>query len=223
MAIALDELRDEAREHGWATARATLIEVRSAAAGLKWVEVPFRSDDDPVTELKSVQQEDARPNSISAVHGLGRQPLHTDGAHLQRPPEVVILMSTAPSSTPTLLWTLAAGRLGSGSHRLPPYDDLRHGVFVVRGGPQTFLATAYSDQGWRFDPNCMSPADDRARRTAAFVSGRTQESHAHQWDEPQRILVIDNSRTLHGRAEVADQDSERLLLRVAYQSTKADV
>jgi len=46
-----------------------------------------------VSVLRPQEQGQAHPYSISAVHGLGEQPLHVDGSHMFRPPDVVVLVS----------------------------------------------------------------------------------------------------------------------------------
>jgi hypothetical protein len=78
-----------ARSQGWADAAWSLDWLRGEARRLGWAEVATRNGDATVTELRPVTPEHARPRSLSNAVGLGQQPLHTDGAHLRRPPDIV--------------------------------------------------------------------------------------------------------------------------------------
>src|SRR5436309_898875 len=53
-----------------------------------------------VEKLAPKTQESAEPKSLSAIHGRDPFPLHTDGAHLPRPPRFVILACLAQGSVP---------------------------------------------------------------------------------------------------------------------------
>lgn len=65
---------------------------------------PTRDRQFKVEVLRPTERADAHPNSLSARYGTGQQPLHTDGAHRDEPPEIVLLSAQEPSTVPTLLW-----------------------------------------------------------------------------------------------------------------------
>src|SRR3546814_20667711 len=105
--------------HPWVSFPGTLEDVIDRARRLGWEAVSMRDGDPPVSELRPVPADRARPNSLSSRTGLGDQPLHTDGAHLDRPPDVIAL--ACPGSHPT-----------SHMHTPPPplvypLSDLRNG------------------------------------------------------------------------------------------------
>src|SRR3546814_10809010 len=77
--------------HPWVSFPGTLEDVIDRARRLGWEAVSMRDGDPPVSELRPVPADRARPNSLSSRTGLGAQPLHTDGAHLERPPDVIAL------------------------------------------------------------------------------------------------------------------------------------
>jgi hypothetical protein len=102
-------LVSSAQRDGWASGKGDISLVRKQAASLGWAEVAVRRSDPPVAVLRPTDKAAAHPRSPSAQYGLGQQPLHTDGAHLADPPDVVVLASAHPSPTPTLLWTAIIG------------------------------------------------------------------------------------------------------------------
>ena len=148
--------------------------------------------------------------SLSAHFGLDAQPLHTDGAHLRHPPEVIALHSTTPNRTPTLLWSPTERGM---TPWLPEFAQV--GVFTVRNGRDSFLASAAEGAHVRFDPVCMSPADDSARQTVAYFAAL--EPVSVEWDRPDMFLLFDNRKCLHARAAVEAGDEERQLERRTYR------
>jgi alpha-ketoglutarate-dependent taurine dioxygenase len=206
-----------ARMFGVATAQGTVEQVQAAAARQGFNGVPTRRGDTVVITLTALDAADAPRRSISAVHGKGRQPLHTDGAHLPDPPDFVVLHSAGPSPTPTWLWGAGQSTPLTGGP-----DGLDHGIFLVGYGPSAFFSPARQfGRRVRFDPVCMVACDARAREAAAYLSAATEQGAvAHEWAGTDEILVIDNRRVLHGRGD-ATYDTERVLTRLAFRGPKA--
>jgi alpha-ketoglutarate-dependent taurine dioxygenase len=144
---------------------------------------------------------------------MGEQPLHTDGAHLPIPPDVVVLSALTVSTTPTLLWTNLATCLRDARTRCA----LQDGVFLATNGRQTFLTTAVSATGLRYDPVCMAPRDARARSAAALLADTRMLAFPYDWDDPSKLLLIDNTATMHARSAVAEGDKGRVLQRIAFK------
>lgn len=143
--------------------------------------------------------------------GHGAQPLHTDGAHLEQPPDVVLLFANEPTLVPTLLWRMDWSRMDG-----PLIDALRHGLFTVDDGRTQFLSPAALGGRLRFDPGCMTPADTRATRAAEHFAAAQASATPFHWDETGKVLAIDNRRVLHARAD-ATADPERVLERLAFR------
>jgi hypothetical protein len=210
------ELIARARNDGWSTATVTAEHVRFQARWMTLTPLASRSTGDQVEKLQPIDSVDAPKASLSAVYGRGAQPLHTDGAHLEEPPDIVMLFARAPSPVPTMLTLHDWSVLDSGMS-----EDLRHGLFTVNTGRTQFLTPAYSGRRLRFDPGCMSPADSRARRVAAHFEVALASATPFEWDEPDKVLVIDNRRVLHARAD-AESDPGRTIERLAYRIERGD-
>ncbi|NEW75477.1 TauD/TfdA family dioxygenase [Streptomyces rapamycinicus] len=211
MARMLEDLLNESRVRGWAACQGTLDQVKLDAAMLGWAEVPIRRGGPAVATLRPVDPAEAAPNSLSARYGKGAQPLHTDGAHLPLPPDIVILTSAAPSTTPTCLWSRKrySGFIGG----LP--DFVQHGVFLVSSGNDSFFTTAVEGGRLRYDPGCMMPCDARSRQAVQFFQEKEGSVVEHQWDKPNQVLLIDNRRVLHARGS-AIHEPQREIQRISF-------
>jgi alpha-ketoglutarate-dependent taurine dioxygenase len=213
--VDLVDLREQARHRGWAPGSGTIEEVRDAARSRGWSEVPLRLGGSSVDTLRPTGSSQARRRSLSGQYGLGKQPLHTDGAHLTEPPDVVVLGANAPSRTPTLVCTIRA----SGADL--PSEALRHGIFLVENGIKSFLSTAEYGSGIRYDPGCMTAADQRSRVVARFFDHLASYATPHNWVGGDQVLVIDNRLCVHARAGVDGAASGRELRRVAFRAESA--
>jgi Taurine catabolism dioxygenase TauD, TfdA family len=212
----LEALAATVRTKGWALGSGDIESVRKRAALLGWVEVAPRRGDATVSALRPAAANTAHPKSLSAVYGLGQQPLHTDGAHMQEPPDVLVFISTRPSATPTRLWPPE-----SGVRRRRPSNTtsaLSHGMFLVRGGRDSFYAPALSRSGYRYDAGCMTPCDARAREVQEYFEQELSRASTHEWSAAGQVLVVNNRRALHARSALADGDLERELTRIAFQT-----
>jgi alpha-ketoglutarate-dependent taurine dioxygenase len=174
----------------------------------------MRSGDPALARLRPVGKADAHPKSISAVHGLGPQPLHTDGAHLAVPPNIIVLTAETPNETPTKLWKITRS-LPSGLRCA--HSNFEHGMFLVANGLNSFFASAWAPViGHRYDPVCMSPCDARAREVASYFEEAGSQAVEHSWEHAGQILVIHNHAVLHGRGAVDEVHSDRELIRLGF-------
>lgn len=209
----LQEAATVARRDGWCTLTGAVEDVRSAGLRHGWREVPNRVTGPPVSVLRPTSQAGAHPRSLSAVHGFDRQPLHTDGAHIRKPPDIVVLVATDPTPVPTLVHRVfrSRGRI----EVWPPHLD--DGVFLVQSGRDSFYTTARIDRGVRFDPGCMTACDQRARQLSDYFLGLSEDAEEHQWTAANQVLVLDNRRTVHGRAAAdPSHDKDRVLNRISF-------
>jgi hypothetical protein len=212
----LKALAATARATGWASGLDDVESIRTQAASLGWVEVAPRRGDATVSVLRPVTASAAHPSSLSAVYGLGQQPLHTDGAQMQVPPDLLVFICERPSTTPTRLWRpdVPGRRSGPLTMSLAALD---HGMFLVRDGRDSFYAPARSASGYRYDPGCMTPCDARAREVQGYFEQESSRALVHEWSAADQVLVVDNRRALHARSAVADGDLERELIRIAFR------
>lgn len=214
VSLPLKRLVEQAIENGWSCEHGGLERLRSQASILGWEVVSSRTAE-PLTEvLKPANPSDAQKNSLSAKYGRGDQPLHTDGAHHGRQPDVILLSASEASEVPTLLWRFGVDRVP-----LEMLHDLRNGLFTVRNGKDAFLAPALDGTRLRVDPACMDPSDLRARRVLAFFESVREDAERYDWKEPGKVLAIDNRRVLHARAS-AEGEPERTMHRVTLKLRK---
>ena len=206
--IDIGDVEKELASRGFAVREGTLQDVSLAsAAQRKWKHV-LQKGGAMETILRPMHQAQAPARSLSRIHGMGAQPLHTDGAHLRQMPDVIVLSAVSPSPTSTIIWKLPASFPSS----------LRSGVFSVRGQDGAFLTHVFTNQRVRFDPGCMSPADHLAREAALFLEGAREAAHTHDWSQSGTLLFIDNRKALHAREAVVDDEdiAPRVIARAAY-------
>jgi Taurine catabolism dioxygenase TauD, TfdA family len=211
MSSTLERLAAAAVKDGWASGSDSIDQIRRSAERLGWSEIAIRRTDSPVTLLRPLDAGQAKPNSLSSRYGKGAQPLHTDGAHLREPPDLVLLSAEATSTIPTLLWKRRII-----DFQRSPYNGMEHGIFLVENGAESFFCAAQSGRHLRYDPGCMTACDERSRNVAHFFATAIEASLEHHWDEPGKILLIDNRQALHARA-AADEEPHRELKRVAFR------
>lgn len=212
------ELAKRAATNGWATAYATHLDLRFAATEIGWKSVEIRRGDGGVTKLEPTPPEKAHPASHSALTGTAAQPLHTDGAHLRKPPRWIVLHAETPNATETKLVRLNPPLVTSSKAVSLPTGALG-GLFLVSGGSERFLAGLRTDEGaWRWDPGCMTACDQRAREAVKFLTS-LEATTEHTWDEANQILLIDNRRVLHARGDATD-DPLRRLTRMTYDEAQ---
>lgn len=210
-------LINETLNEGWATREGDLTKLSFDLHGHDgWDIVASRVGGPLVDTLTPTSADEAPKKSLSAKYGLGEQPLHTDGAHQQERPGIILLSAAQPSKIPTLLWRMRSFR------DLPDgiYADLHHGLFNVDSGKGSFLAPALDRHGFRFDPGCMEPADQRAKRVAGYFASVQKDAEHYEWRESGQILAINNQGVLHARADT-DDDLNRAMHRVTLKQGKA--
>lgn len=201
---ALKEVFTTALTRGWATCEIPLDAVRRL---VQWQAngVLTRRDGPAISILRPQTPEQAHPRSLSAKYGLGALPLHTDGAHLPRPPDLTLLEAPVQTDVPTLLFDLRTARMP---------DEVEHalttGVFSVGIGAASFYAHVLDQCGEvRYDPGCMFAVDPTARAVAAWLTNATRSATDHHW-QPGETLVIANRRCLHGRPQASASPNRTL-------------
>ncbi len=161
--------------------------------------------------LKPTEQHEAQLSSLSAKFGTGELPLHMDTAHWTTPCRYVVLACLKPGKTPapTHLYDCISVPFGDEENRV-----LREGLFHVKNGAKSFYSTVASSMRsyFRFDPGCMFPLNSAAKEAAQIFNQRFEFSLKYDWKRG-ALLVLDNWRVLHGRAEASEKDNGRLLLR----------
>lgn len=212
----LEKLFDEVRHTGWAIGESVWFSQPNSSnhSLLSWIEthgfqpLKNRPSEGFVSELRPQSRKAAHPLSLSATTGLSEQPMHTDGAHLRDTPDFVLLWSEKKNATSTRVW----------KPNLIP-RAAQNGVFVVYNGKERWLTQGHSLGKIRFDPGCMSPADQSAMELSRILIAPPEEEVEHiHWDSEGKIVIIDNRRVLHGRSSISEGDEGRSLKRLAVKS-----
>ena len=202
----------EAAVSGWSVCDAPLDVLTQMLEGYATA-IPTRLGGKSLDRITASHRHETSLPGFSAYYGHERFPLHTDGAHLQNPPDLIFLEFEQPTQrAPTLLFHCDQNLLSPDTVRA-----LKYGVFDIGFGRQARLGTALVEDRIRFDPIAMQPRDSLARDVVRFFQDCWQ--HADKYESPgaTHTLVIDNRRTLHGRETVpADmtRSVRRLMVRL---------
>ena len=162
-----------------------------------------------VKRLIARSEAEAPAPSLSANHGLGRFPPHTDGAEDVEPPRYVALWSSATHEAATLLY----------DGEDPLLDrPLFSRAWLAGVGRRRFYVVPRQTDGdgvrWRLNPDCMRPASsDDCSDESLVLFDRLPKTRV-EWRSKQ-ALVFDNTRVLHGREALSAEDGERELMRVS--------
>ncbi len=165
-----------------------------------------------VDVLRPVEPGDARPRSLSAMFGQHAQPWHVDLSHRAVPARYILLMCQSSGSAGA---TTDLINVELFLHRHCLVDAFSE-PFLVRSGKRSFYATLLTKNRsyLRFDPGCMQGVTDKARLLMRkLLDESPPPCYSHIWNTGD-LLVIDNWKMLHKRAD-ARYAPDRTLLRVS--------
>ena len=165
-----------------------------------------------VDELTPKDKHKANAHSLSRITGTGRQPWHMDLAHRVDPARYLVMGMHECSPFAANTEILDASLLLSDQHVEAAFSE----PFLVRTGARSFYATMASrNQPFvRFDPGCMQGATDRAKDLMQNILARElPASYIFKW-EAGSVLIIDNWKMLHRRAD-ASSSTKRELYRIS--------
>lgn len=165
-----------------------------------------------VEELTLQNKHEAHPSSLSRITGTGQQPWHMDLAHRMEPARYLVM------GMHQVAIEIACTELLDASTLIPDVLQVEalSEPFLVRTGARSFYATmTVKGQSFvRFDPGCMQGATTRAKALMQeLLDQDLVPSHTHRWG-PGSVLVIDNWKMLHRRAD-ATNSANRTLYRVS--------
>ena len=216
------DVKEELFDRGWVLLRTGIADPTFLRQELLEVSKEFgvpvpgrsRSLVEPVTPMP---QEWAPARSLSARFGLEELPLHTDAAHWPIPCRYLLLAcACAPRVTcETRFLPIREDALSAEEKGL-----LRQTPFRIRNSRNSFYGSVLgSDREFvRCDPGCMEAVTPNGEFVLGFFESERYRSQigSHKWSVGD-IVVIDNWRTLHGRAAAKDALYERTLLRTMVQ------
>jgi alpha-ketoglutarate-dependent taurine dioxygenase len=200
------------REQGWFLTETSSDDELLELSGILGTPVRSRTTTGLIDELRPIPKSQAQPCSLSARHGIGAFPLHTDTAYWHRPARYVLLRAAVVDerSGSTLIKDSRSIQLSATDRCL-----LKRAVFGVRSGRGSFLTTIVSEDEkvFRFDRDCMFPKGLSGVQASMRVGSAEASSAAVEihWTV-NRTLVLDNWRFLHGRSDGDGTDTSRRLL-----------
>lgn len=207
--------RELLRETGWASVQGiTRIDDLVDIARSLGRPIPGRGE--VVRRLTPTPASAARRGTFSARFGEGAFPAHTDTAFWGTPARYLVMYVTGDTRRHT---TLLPFQSVCDAITADLRKELRRSVWVTSpssGGiycSMRFMVGGRS--GWRWDSNVMRPANDAAHRLIDHLDPiiMTLPNTCFMW-KPGTVLVVDNWRMLHGRAQRPDAEAQRELYRV---------
>ena len=160
--------------------------------------------------------EDSAHRTLSAIHGVGAFPFHTETAHWRKPVDLVVLRCVNPGAAGRSTRLIDGWKLNLDEEEI---KRLSFSLMVVKNGARSFLAPlverGQSKIRFRYDSGCMRPAFDKSAESFAQFADRLNASHFREipW-ERNLTLILDNRRMLHARAAASTMDEDRQLERV---------
>lgn len=200
----LRDALDVVQQRGWTALQVDTSQEFEILAHTLGTPRPSRSRAEVFERLRVLPRDRARRHSLSAQHGEGAFPFHTDTAHWAEPARYVLLRSETESSRPTRVVDLRDALNDPSMQGL-----FARAVFAIRDGRRSFLAPAWDArcQRLRFDRGCMLAANRAALKAAALMDTlvATASTASLEWIAG-RTLLIDNWRCVHSRGVTADKD-----------------
>ena len=172
-----------------------------------------------IKEIRVTPTPQAPPGSQSCLYGTGPFPLHTDTVFWPIPVRYVILRATGDTRRPTTVMSFSQliQECGMGFSALAEKS-----VWLV-GKTSEKLKKFYCSLrfhnghsfGWRYDADCMSPANAAAVAAHAILrplvaSGR---GDCINWSSG-RAVVLSNWHVLHGRGPEPAAEGVRIIERL---------
>jgi alpha-ketoglutarate-dependent taurine dioxygenase len=209
-------LHIELRARGWACVKG--IKSQSELLELaRTVGRPVRSPTgELVKELTPIPQAQARRGTLSDAYATGSFPLHTDTAFWALPSRYLVFRARGDVRRHTTILAFA-----DIFHEGPP--GLRalaeRSVWLVRTPSEIFYCSmkfvSKVGMGWRYDPHCMSPANDAAIKVREQLDPLLACSRIQciQWTNDLAIILC-NWEILHGRGPSPPAETRRILERI---------
>jgi hypothetical protein len=169
-----------------------------------------------VKQIRVISASQARPDTLSAVHGIAEFPLHSDTAFWPLPARYVVLRVYGDVRRQTIIRPFE-DILGKGDNRLRVLAETS--VWVVRTPSAHFYSSMRfrldNQIGWRYDRQCMFPANDAAEELAATLDPVTTCGYGERisWSGEEAV-VLSNWKVLHGRGPAPREEHNRILERI---------
>jgi hypothetical protein len=167
-------------------------------------------------EITPTDKVKARSGTLSAKHGTGSFPLHTDTAFWPVPCRYLIMRAYGDCRRATTVLKFADifQRESGDLHVLVERSIWR--VRTPSAGHYCSMQFRYRKAvGWRYDEHCMIPVNEAATIIHAELPALLARCKVQriEWSRDM-ALIIDNWQLLHGRAEAPAFEQLRILQRI---------
>lgn len=208
--------RAQLKEQGWTIVHGITSQLDLLAVALS-VGRPKSSPTGEIVKLLIPRlSEESRDRTLSGTYGTGQFPLHTDTAFWPLPSRYLVFRATGDIRRATTLLSFAAllEKLGTDFRRLA-----ERSIWSATTHRKAFYCSMVFKVGnercWRYDSQCMSPANKAASQVRRILDTRLAEIRETElyWTEGTSV-VVDNWKVLHGRGPMPVAERQRTLERI---------
>lgn len=178
---------------------------------------PIRSPTgDLVKELAPTAKADARKGTLSETYERGPFPLHTDTAFWPVPARYVILKARGDirRQTTILSFTKLFREGAEDLHRLAEQS-----VWLTQTSSSSLYCSmkfsTADGKGWRYDSQCMTPANSAAKRIREILGPllSCDQAECINWRDDLAVVLC-NWEVLHGRGPSPVNEGNRIIERI---------
>lgn len=169
-----------------------------------------------VKELTPRMSVDARRSTLSHTYAKGPFPLHTDTAFWPVPSKYIVLRARGDIRRTTTILTFAdLFREGTADF----YPSVERSIWLMRAPSKSFYCSmrfqSGGETGWRYDGQCMSPANDAAAEVKKTLGSMLTHSRVNtiHWTGDLAVVIC-NWEVLHGRGPSPPNEKDRVLERI---------
>lgn len=209
-------ISSDIEQYGWVLVpgisdRSKLLEL-AASLG-----TPVRSPDGHLVKvLRPCTSAQSHHMTLSKKYGRGAFPFHTDTAFWPLPCRYVVLRVCGDTRRQTFVWPLSEV-----FEQFAPSLRRRalQSVWTVKTPSRRFYCSMAFRVGnsnyWRYDANCMVPANGAARCVKDLMTSMIHgaNGHAVKWSEGNALVIL-NWKVLHARGPRPEAETNRIVERV---------
>jgi hypothetical protein len=168
-----------------------------------------------VKELTVKGNAAARKGTFSGIYGEGQFPLHTDTAFWPRPSRYIVLRACGDIRRCTTVLKFQ----DLVSEKDAELGAVNRSVWLLRTPSRAFYCSlrfrSENASGWRYDSQCMSPANEAARNAKHVLEYQLTRLRPEciNWS-PGLAVILCNWVVLHGRGPAPPDEGGRILERI---------
>ena len=154
--------------------------------------------------------------TFSKKYAFSSFPFHTDTAYWARPARYIVMGAMSESSCKTLMLNMRLAVQELGSKAMLAAKMSIFTIKTIEGHKYTSGFIKEGElEGFRFDPNIMSPKNPEANEFHTLISDyiATAEATSISWTGANAV-IIDNWNTVHAREKVEEHQLDRRLIRI---------